>query len=137
MYPPFLFFGIKVKISKEYHEINLFVPLRWYFRNNSGVMFGGVLLLASDPFPAILFQKIIPRSTAYTVKHSIKYLKPATSSVQMQLTIKKQDVLEMSSKIKEKGYVFKEYVYSFRDTYTTEEIARVKTLVYIKRIQRS
>jgi hypothetical protein len=57
-YPPFFLLGAKVRISEDYRRIRLRLPIRWYIRNNNGVMFGGAISMLSDPFPAIVFEKI-------------------------------------------------------------------------------
>src|SRR5690606_12718048 len=76
LYPAFLFFGIKVRFSEDFLEAHLRLPVRWYFKNGHGTVFGGAILAASDPFPAVMLSKKIPGSLTWTRAHSVEFIKP-------------------------------------------------------------
>ncbi len=129
-YPPFLFLGIRIRISKGYRSISLRIPLRAYFRNNSGVMFGGAMTTASDPFPALLLQKIIPNTLAYTKSHQINYLRPAYTAVEMALEISEDDVNEIKKMLESNNKAEKVFSYTFKDM-NGKRVAKVTSTAYL------
>jgi acyl-coenzyme A thioesterase PaaI-like protein len=131
-YPIFRFLGLKLKISEDYRNITLKLPLRWYLKNNTGVMFGGSLSSASDPFPALLFQKIIPNTTAWTKSHSIKYLRPIRTSVHCTFSISEDDIIEITNSIEKSGWAEKTFIYYFFDK-KGQQVAEVTNVSFIKR----
>lgn len=131
LYPPLLFFGIKVSISADHREVAIEVPLRWYYRNNTGVMFGAVLSVASDPFPALLFQKLLPGTTAWTRAHHIEYLHPCRSSARATYRITDEDVAALAGPLESTGRAFREFEYGFVDRDGTL-VARVTNTTYLR-----
>ncbi len=134
-YPPFLFFGIKVRFSNDYKEINIKIPSRWYFKNNTGIMFGGAMCVASDPFPALLFERLIPNTHAWTKSHSLEYLRPAKTFVTMSFKIEEQDLSFMNSNLDEYGKAEKTFEYFFIDKKGIK-VAKVTSTAYLRRIQK-
>lgn len=81
-YPPFLFMGVKVvEVSSDYRKAHLRVPLRWYFKNMHGSMFGGFICAVADPVPALLCSKVFPGIQVWTKQIAVEFLKPARTAL--------------------------------------------------------
>ncbi|RPH33472.1 MAG: DUF4442 domain-containing protein [Bacteroidales bacterium] len=131
-YPLFWFTGIRYKISSNYRTMDIKIPLRWYTRNNNGAMFGGVMLLASDPFPALLFQKIYPFTIAWTKKHSIEYLRPAYSSVTARIEIDDNILVQINNQFEVSKSSEISFDYYFYDR-QNNKVAKVTTTCFLKK----
>ena len=131
-YPPFLFFGVKIKISEDFKQIRMRIPLRFYIKNNTGVMFGGVMCLTSDPFPALLLQKIVPNTIAYTLSHQLEYLRPAKSSVEMLINISDEVLLKIHQDVLEKGRAEAVFEYYFTNS-KGKRVAKVTSKAFLKK----
>lgn len=130
-YPPFFFIGARIRFSKDYRKIRLRIPLRWYLKNNNGVLFGGVMCLLSDPFPALVFEKIIPGTSAWNRTYNIDYLLPAKSRIEAQIEIAEQDIAELKLQLDEKGKAQKTFEYYFYDT-SDRQVAKVSNTIYLR-----
>jgi hypothetical protein len=129
-YPLFFFIGLRIRISDDYRRINIRLPIRWYNRNNNGVLFGGLMCMISDPFPALVFEKIIPDTSAWSRAHSVIYLLPAKTSVEAFIELKEEDIDEMKQQIHEKGKAEKKFEYYFVDK-NGNQVALVSSSTYI------
>lgn len=125
-YPPFLAFGIDLRWSDDAHRLDVTVPLRWYFRNNSGAMFGGAMLVASDPFPALMLQRLIPGCVAFTGRHEIRYLRPAQSAVSFFVELGRDEVAQLADELRRRRRAQKQYEYYLRDV-SGRRVAKVTT----------
>lgn len=130
-YPPFLLLGLKARISKDGKSVVLKVPSRWFYTNNNGVTFGGVLLLISDPFPSLLFEKLIPNSKAWTTEHYIEYLRPIKGAVQANVSISDEALTYFINELKDKRSAKMSFEYFFKDI-RGRKVARVSTTSFIK-----
>lgn len=131
-YPPFLFMGARVELSDDCRRLRLKLPLRWYGRNNNGALFGGFLCAASDPFPALLFERILPGVAAWTRSHRLDYLRPAQSAVVMRLEIDDATVAELRADLESEGRAERAFEYYFRDE-RGRRVARVTSTAYLQR----
>lgn len=110
-YPPFFLLGAKVRISEDYLKIRLRLPIRWYIKNNNGVMFGGAISMLSDPFPAIVFEKIFNNISAWTKGMQVKYLMPAKTTIEANIVISDEDIEFLENQLKETGKAEKTFNY--------------------------
>ncbi|MDF1548153.1 MAG: DUF4442 domain-containing protein [Bacteroidales bacterium] len=131
-YPLFFFIGARIRFSKDYRKISLGIPLRWYLKNNNGVLFGGVMCLLSDPFPALVFEKIIPGTSAWNRTFSIDYLLPAKTRIEAKIEITEQDIDELKHQLNEKGKAQKTFEYYFIDKHD-RQIAKVSNTIYLRK----
>ncbi len=129
-YPLFFFVGARIRISDDYRRMSVRIPLRWYTKNNNGVLFGGLMCMLSDPFPALVFEKIIPDTSAWSRAHSIVYLLPAKSAVTAKIELKEEDIDDMKIQLQEKGKAEKKFEYYFVDK-NGANIALVSSSTYI------
>lgn len=131
LYPPFLFLGGAVKISDDYKTIRLKQKLRWYNRNNNGVLFGGTICMLSDPFPALVFEKIIEGCSAWTKNLSIEYLKPAKTSVVATILLEDNDIANIRKQLDKNGVAEKTFIYYFVDK-RGKNVALVSNTIYLR-----
>lgn len=89
-YPLFSYLGVEVSLEEAQRRFSLSIPYDERWKNSYDTMFGGVMLMTSDPFPAILMKHYFPGSTALTVRHSIEYLKPVRSKTTMRFVLSDQ-----------------------------------------------
>lgn len=132
LYPPFLFIGVKLRLSPDCRRVEITVPVRWYGRNNNGALFGGFLAAASDPFPALLFEQLLPGVSAWNRAHALEYLRPVRAPVTARVTIGDDDLAELERGLAERGRAEREWAYSFVD-HRGRPAARVSTTVYLRR----
>jgi hypothetical protein len=132
-YPIFIFLGLKIKISSDYRNISIRLPNRWYIRNNTGILFGGAMCASSDPFPALLFERIIPGVKAWTVAHSIEYIRPAYTAVTMTIHINEDIIKSMAQQLEDEKYAKHTFEYYFTDE-KNHRIAIVRSTAFIKKI---
>ncbi len=132
IYPPFLFFGIGFVWSDDAHRLTVTVPLRWYFRNNSGVMFGAAMAVASDPFPALMLQRLVPGTLAWTRRHQIQYSRPAKGTVRFTVEISRDELSEIRGELERRGRVSREYEFWFHDD-DGRRVAKVSSQAHLVR----
>jgi len=132
-YPPFFFLSLKPKIYNNGKSIKLTIPFRRLLRNNNGVMFGGALLMLSDPFPALLFEELIDGVKAWTVAHSIEYLKPIRSRVEAEIHISETDIMYFEEGLKTNKSCEKQFEYYFTDK-KGRKVAKVTTTALVRKI---
>lgn|GEM_PF-3580317 len=134
-YPMFFFLGLRIRISSDYRHLKIRVPLRFYIRNNSGVMFGAAMATASDPFPALLLQKIFPGTVAFTRAHSVKYLRPAKSAVTMVVHLSEANIQSVETELQVMGKAERTYTYYFVNQ-QNKRVAEVTSTAYLRMLQK-
>lgn len=132
LYPLFLFSGVKIRFYNNYRKIVLKLPLRWHNKNNNGVMFGGAISLLSDPFPALVFEKIIEGSSAWTRKQTVKYIKPAQTSVKAVIEVSENEIDNLRRQLDEKGVAVMDFKYYFYDK-NGHKIAQITNSTYLRK----
>lgn len=135
-YPMFLFLGLKIRITKDFREVYIRIPLRFYIKNNTGVMFGAAMCTASDPFPALLFQKIFTGTIAFTRSHKLEYMRPAKSAVEMAVKISDEDLQEVATMLDKFGKAEKTFEYFFTDK-KGKRVAKVTSVAYLRKVKQT
>ena len=139
LYPPFVFMGLKVShLSKDDHHMIVELPLRWYFKNLNGTMFGGFIAAASDPLAALMCGRILRRSLGqievWTQKHTVEFLRPAKSTIQLEIKISNEAIETILKDLDSKGKCLYTFEKTFIQKKDQKEIARVTTTVYFRKI---
>ncbi len=130
-YPPFFLLGAKVRISEDYRNIRLRLPIRWYIKNNNGVMFGGAISMLSDPFPAIVFEKIFDNISAWTKGMQVKYIIPAKTTIEANIVITGEEITFLKSQLEEAGKAEKTFNYYFVDK-KNRQVAFISNTIYLR-----
>jgi acyl-coenzyme A thioesterase PaaI-like protein len=137
-YPPFLFQGIWTqKFEKEFSGARVKIINNLFNRNYNRSIFGGTIFSAADPFYVILLHQILSRK-GYNVKlwlkHStIDFLKPGNCSLYFKISLSKDDIEEVISKLESD----KKFIKTFCVEITNKEgilYALVHNEIYIRKI---
>lgn len=131
LYPPFWFMGVRVRFSEDYLVADIRLPRRWYLRNGHGTVFGGAILSASDPFPAIQFAKLMPWALTWTKSHSVDFIRPARSVLTATVRISRADVEAAEAALRDEGRYKSSHTYVFTDKWG-QTVAQVESTVYMR-----
>jgi acyl-coenzyme A thioesterase PaaI-like protein len=133
MYPPFLFMGAKVvSVASDYRKLHVRIPLRWYFKNMHGSMFGGFIAAISDPLPALLCSKIFPGLQVWTKKMSVEFLKPARTGLDLYLQLPETSIDTIAKDLQAFGRSEHEFSFDLTDA-RRRIVASVKNTVFMCR----
>jgi acyl-coenzyme A thioesterase PaaI-like protein len=133
-WPPLWGAGIRVRrISPDFREVDVEMPLRWSNRNGNGAHFGGSLYAMTDPFYALMLMANL--GTDYVVwdrSASIDHVAPGRSRVRAQFRLGEAD-LQTVRQMTESG---SKHLHVFQIDVVDEEqlvVARVEKVVYVRR----
>ncbi len=134
LYPPYLFTGIKVSsISRDFRNLNVEMPLRWYNRNYVGTHFGGSLFAMTDPWFMLMFMQILGKDyLVWDSKAAIEFIKPGTSKVTCEFDISDSMLAEARLKTESGEKFLPEYEVRILDK-NGDLVARVKKQIYIRK----
>lgn len=135
-YPIFIMLRLKVIVNNEYTKVNVSIPDKWFLKNNNNSLFGGVLLLVSDPFPALLFEHHFPECTVWTSEHSITYLRPAHGVLNMEVQIDENTILTFKEELISNRSATKTFTYYFKDK-NSHKVAEIKSKTYIRKTNKN
>ncbi|MFT4047122.1 MAG: YiiD C-terminal domain-containing protein [Solimonas sp.] len=133
-YPPYLFTGIRVdRVSRDYSEIDVSMPLRWYNRNAVGTQFGGSLYAMTDPFLMLMtMQQIGPGYVIWDQSAQIDFIAPGRGTVYAKFRMPPAEVERLRSEAATGQALRPEYSVDLSDR-NGKLIARVKKTLYVRR----
>jgi acyl-coenzyme A thioesterase PaaI-like protein len=136
LWPPLLGAGVCVRrISPDFREVVVEMPLRRYNRNVYGAHFGGSLYAMTDPFFALmLIHNLGPDYIVWDRSASIDYVSPGRSRVRAVFRLEERD-LQTVRRMTEAGA---KHLHLFHAEVVDHEqlvVARVQKLVYVRRRQ--
>ncbi len=131
LYPPFMFFGTSIRFYNNFLEARIQQPLRWYFRNGHGTIFGGAILAVSDPFPAIMFSKRTPWALTWNKDHHVNFIKPGKSKLYAHIRISQELLQNAHDALNREGRFIHTFHWSFDDI-QGEVVAEVSSTVYMR-----
>jgi acyl-coenzyme A thioesterase PaaI-like protein len=134
LWPPLRGAGVRVRrISKDFREVVVEMPLRWYNRNGYGAHFGGSLYSMTDPFFALmLIHNLGPDYVVWDRSASIDYVAPGRSRVRANFRLEDAD-LQTVRRMTESG---SKHLHLFRADVVDVDgllVARVEKVVYVRR----
>jgi hypothetical protein len=129
-----MFAGIKVKADVNRANMSISVPVRWYTKNNNGILFGGILCMASDPFPALFLQHLVPGVTAYNKDICVEYLRPIRETVHTTIQFELDELNEIRTTIARLGKFEKNYRFEFQ-TASRKTVAVVESTAYLRKLK--
>src|SRR5215467_14677875 len=96
-YPPYLGAGVRVtRISDDFHEVDVEMPLRFYNRNYVGTHFGGSLYSMIDPFYMLMLMNILgPGYVVWDKAASIRFKKPGEGVVKAVFHLSEQQIAQV------------------------------------------
>lgn len=136
LYPPLLFQRIWVRrFHDDFCQVDINVARSVLNRNSNGSIFGGTIFAATDPFYALLFDQLFKRKGYDTVvwlkSSSIRFVKPAYSSLSISIRILPADIEEAEAALRSAGKFTKTFRISVIDRHGVE-CALAENEVYIR-----
>lgn len=133
-WPPLRGAGIKVRrISPDFREVDVEMPLRWSNRNGNGAHFGGSLYSMTDPFYALmLMANLGPDYVVWDRSASIDYVAPGRSRVRARFRLGESDLHTVRAMTGSGS----KHLHVFQVDVVDEEqlvVARVQKVVYVRR----
>ncbi len=104
IYFPYLFSGIRVKISPDDNAIIASMKLKWYNKNLVGTHFGGSLYSMCDPH--FMFLIMINLGKDYIVwdqAASIRFKKPGKGKVSARFYVSPEEIARIRDEVEELG----------------------------------
>lgn len=90
-FPPFRAMGIKVeRISDDWRQVRIKLPLISFNQNPGGGMFGGSIASLADPIPALVCNKVFPGYQLWTRALEINFVKEARSDLELRFDLDPQ-----------------------------------------------
>ncbi len=134
IWPPYLGAGIRVrKISPDYREVLVEMPLRWYNRNYVGTHFGGSLSAMIDPFYMLmLIHNLGPGYIVWDKSGTIEFVRPGRGVVQAHFLLDPARVDEIRAACADGQPHYPEFEVSIVDA-QGETVARVHKTLYVRR----
>lgn len=130
-YPPFLFMGLKVThLSHDYRVLEIRVPLRWYFRNHHGTMFGGILAAVVDPLPALMCSRIFPGTLAWTKALRLEFLLPTDTALHARVEVTDVDLNSIREQLEKSKKAVHEFHFLLKNA-QGRTVAKVWNTVYL------
>ncbi|MGH8445151.1 MAG: DUF4442 domain-containing protein [Solimonas sp.] len=93
-YPPYLFTGIRVdRVSADFSEVDVSMPLRWYNKNAVGTQFGGSLYAMADPFLMLMtMQQIGKDYIVWDKSAQIDFIAPGRGTIYAKFRMPPEEV---------------------------------------------
>ena len=131
-YPPLLFLGVRFEqVSKDFREVELSVPMRWYSANFHGTHFGGNLCAVADPLPALICARLFDDVDVWTRDNKVEFLKPARGRIHLRIHITDADMEDIRSQLDESGKASRTFEFDFTDR-GGNVVAHVTNTAYLK-----
>lgn len=136
LYPPLFFQRIWVRrFYPDFRQVDVRVSRSIFNRNSNGSIFGGTIFAATDPFYALLFDQLFKRKGYDTVvwlkSSSIRFIKPAYTSLSISICIQPTDIEEAENALLTTGKFTKTFRISVTDR-DGVECAEAENEVYIR-----
>lgn len=134
LWPPFLFTGIRVtRISADYREVDVALPLTWYNRNYVGTHFGGSLFAMTDPFYMLMLMTILGRDyIVWDKSAAIDFVAPGRGRVTAAFRLDEALIDEIRERTKDGDKYLPEFEIDVVDG-AGMLVARVTKTLYIRR----
>lgn len=133
-YPPFLGAGVKIeRISPDFREIDVRLPLTGLNRNYVGTQFGGSLYSMTDPFYMLmLLENLGSDYIVWDKSAQIAFLKPGRAAVHASFRLNAADIERIRDETATGFAAIPVYVVDIRDD-SGDIIARVEKTLYVRR----
>ena len=133
LWPPFLGARIRVvRISADFREVEVEMPLRWTNRNVHGTHFGGSLFAMTDPFFALMvLHNLPPGVLVWDRAATIEFVAPGRGRVRSTMRLTDADlaaIVRMTAGGEKHLHVFKAEIVDHEGLV----IARIEKIVYVR-----
>ncbi|WP_084057595.1 DUF4442 domain-containing protein [Desulfacinum hydrothermale] len=134
MYPPYLGAGVRVRrVSEDYRDIVVEMPLTFWNRNYVGTHFGGSLYAMVDPFYMLMLIKNLgPDYIVWDKAASIEFVKPGRGTVRAHFHLDEEILQEIRQKVAERGKYLPTFTVEVVDA-SEQVVARIEKVLYIRK----
>lgn len=94
-------------------------------------MFGGAMLAATDPIPAVQLSRIFRKTQVWTKGHELIFRKPARTNLYATITLEEDQIKQIKLDLRKDGKHIKVYTYALFDP-SGELVAEVRSTVYMR-----
>lgn len=120
LYPPLLFQRIWVKqFHKDFKGVEVVISNSVFNRNYNGSIFGGTIYAATDPFYAILFDRLMRQHghfcKVWLKSASISFLKPGLEKLYFTISISDEMIAEAKASLDINGKFVKSFPVNLYD----------------------
>jgi len=133
-YPPYLGAGVRVtRITDDFREIDVEMPLRFYNRNYVGTHFGGSLYSMVDPFYMLMLMNILgPGYTVWDKAATIRFKKPGKGVMRASFHLSEEQIAEIRAAAETQAKVEPQFQVLIKDA-DGNVVAEVDKLLYVKK----
>ncbi|HZS28298.1 MAG TPA: DUF4442 domain-containing protein [Candidatus Angelobacter sp.] len=133
-YPPYLGAAVRVtRISDDFRDVEVEMPLRFYNRNYVGTHFGGSLYSMVDPFYMLMLMNILgPGYIVWDKAASIRFKKPGKGLMKASFHLSEEQIAEIRTAADTQPKVEPQFLVVIKDS-EGNTIAEVDKLLYIKK----
>jgi acyl-coenzyme A thioesterase PaaI-like protein len=133
-YPPYLGAGVRVtRISDDFRDVEVEMPLRFYNRNYVGTHFGGSLYSMVDPFYMLMLINILgPGYVVWDKAATIRFKKPGKGVMKATFHLTEQQVAEIRATAETQPKVEPQFQVIIKDA-EGAVVAEVDKVLYVKK----
>ena len=132
-YPPYLGTAVRVRISPDFRNVEVEMPLRFYNRNYFGTHFGGSLYSMCDPFYVLMLANILgPDYIVWDKAANIRFKKPGKGVMKASFNLTEEKIAEIRSAADSQPKVEPLFKVLVKDA-EGNVVAEVDKLLYIKK----
>ena len=133
-YPPYLGAAVRVtRISDDFRDVEVEMPLRFYNRNYVGTHFGGSLYSMVDPFYMLMLMNILgPDYIVWDKAASIRFKKPGKGVMKASFHLSEEQIVEIRKAADMQPKVEPQFQVVVKDA-EGNVVAEVDKLLYVKK----
>ena len=133
-YPPYLGAGVSVtRISNDFREVEVEMPLRFYNQNYVGTHFGGSLYSMVDPFYMLMLINILgPDYIVWDKAATIRFKKPGKGVMKAAFHLSEEQIAEIRRAADTQPKVEPQFQVIIKDA-EGSVVAEVDKLLYVKK----
>jgi len=133
-YPPYLGAAVRVtRISDDFRDVEVEMPLRFYNRNYVGTHFGGSLYSMVDPFYMLMLVHILgPGYIVWDKAASIRFRKPGRGVMKASFHLSEEQIAEIRAAADTQPKVEPQFQVLIKDA-EGNVVAEVDKLLYVRK----
>lgn len=134
LYPPYLGAAVRVtRISDDFRNVEVQMPLRFYNRNYVGTHFGGSLYSMCDPFYMLMLINILgPDYIVWDKAATIRFKKPGKGVMKATFQLTEEQIAEIRAAAEVQPKVEPQFQVVVKDA-EGNVIAEIDKLLYVKK----
>ena len=134
LYPPYLGAAVRVtRISDDFRNVEVEMPLRFYNRNYFGTHFGGSLYSMCDPFYVLMLANILgPDYIVWDKAAAIRFKRPGKGVMKASFNLTEEKIAEIRAAADTQPKVEPQFQVLVKDS-EGNIIAEIDKLLYVKK----